>query len=234
MAKKVFIDAGHGGADPGAIGVNNSNEKDITLSLSKKLAELLKIQGIEVKLSRDGDKTLSLAERVNMANAWGADCFISVHCNAFNTVAKGVEVFALNSSISDMATDVLEGILNEKAYSLNRGVKFAGFYVIKYTKMRACLVETAFIDNKDDYKILIEKQDALALGMAKGICKYLKIAFKPAPTTPGTTPPVVDSNTFYRVVCGSFNNKVYAEERVEELKAKGFNDAFIIAYKKEE
>lgn len=234
MPKKVFIDAGHGGADPGAIGVNNANEKDITLSLAKKLAELLKIQGIEIKMTRETDKTVSLQERAKMANDWGADCFISVHCNAFNTKAKGLEVFAYNQNASDLATDVLEGILNEKAYTLNRGVKYAGFYVLKYTNMRACLVESAFIDNVDDYKILTEKQDELALGMAKGVCKYLKIEYRPSTPDPEPQPPVVDSKTFYRVVCGSFNNKVYAEERLEELKALGYNDAFITAYKIEE
>lgn len=237
MPKKVFIDAGHGGADPGAIGVNNSKEKDITLSVTKKVAELLKKQGIDIKLSRDMDKTVSLADRAKMANEWGAECFISIHCNAFNNIAKGLEVFSLNSNTSDLAKDVLEGMLNENAYTLNRGVKFAGFYVLKYTKMRACLVETGFIDNKDDYKILIEKQDELALGIAKGVCKYLKIEYKTETKPeikPEIKPPVVDSNTFYRVVCGSFNNKVYAEERLEELKAAGFNDAFILAYKKEE
>lgn len=234
MAKKVFIDAGHGGSDPGAIGISSSKEKDITLSLSKKVAELLKKQGIEIKLSRDVDKDVSLAERARWANEWNADCFVSIHCNAFNNQAKGLEVFALNSNTSDLAKDILEGILNENAYTLNRGVKFANFYVLKHTKMRACLVESGFIDNTDDYKILMEKQDELALGIAKGVCKYLKIEYKPSTTTkPDTNPPIVDSNTFYRVVCGSYNNIVYAEERVEELKLLGFSDAFITVYHKE-
>lgn len=234
MAKKVFIDAGHGGSDPGAVGVKNSKEKDIALSVAKKVAERLKEQGIEVKLSRDTDKYISLAERAKMANDWGADCFVSIHCNAFNNVAKGLEVFSLNSNTSDLAKYVLEGILNENAYTLNRGVKFANFYVLKNTKMRACLVETGFIDNTDDYRILMEKQDEMSIGIAKGICKYLKIEYKPANNIPDINPPIVDSNTFYRVVCGSFNNKIFAEERLEELKNLGFNDAFITAYKKED
>lgn len=234
MAKKVFIDAGHGGSDSGAVGVKNSKEKDITLSVAKKVEELLKKQGIDVRLSRDTDKYISLSERSKMANEWGADCFVSIHCNAFNNIAKGLEVFSLNSNTSDLAKYVLEGILNENAYTLNRGVKFANFYVLKNTKMRACLVETGFIDNTDDYKILIEKQDEISLGIAKGICKYLKIDYKPTTTTPDVNPPIVDSSTFYRVVCGSFNNKIFAEERLEELKALGFSDAFITAYKKED
>ncbi|MGL5718797.1 MAG: N-acetylmuramoyl-L-alanine amidase family protein [Paraclostridium sp.] len=159
MTKKVFLDPGHGGSDSGAIGVNNSYEKDIVLSITKKVEQLLKKQGIDVRLARDTDKTVSLKERTDTANAWNADCFVSIHCNAFNKKAKGLEVFSLNESTSNLAKDVLEGILNEKAYTLNRGVKFARFYVIKNSKLRACLVETAFIDNEEDYKILIEKQD---------------------------------------------------------------------------
>lgn len=236
MVKKVVIDAGHGGSDPGAIGVDNYNEKDATLSISKKVVELLKKQGLEVKLTRDSDKYISLQERCNIANNYAADCFVSIHCNAFNGKAKGLESFCLNSKTSDLATYVLEGMLNEKTYTLNRGIKFANYYVLKNTKMRACLVEIGFIDNTEDYKIIREKENEIALGIAKGICKHLKVEYKQEPKQDKkeeTKPPVSDSETFYRVVCGSFNNKVYAEERLEELKDAGFKDAFIAAYKKE-
>ena len=229
MVKKVVIDAGHGGSDPGAIGVDNYNEKDATLSISKKVVELLKKQGLEVKLTRDSDKYISLQERCNIANNYAADCFVSIHCNAFNGNAKGLESFSLNSETSDLATCVLEEMLNERTYTLNRGVKFANFDVLRNTKMRSCLVEIGFIDNIDDYKIIREKENEIALGIAKGICKHLEVEYKKEETKP----PVVDSETFYRVVCGSFNNRVYAEERIEELKEAGFNDAFIDAYKKE-
>ena len=101
MVKKVVIDAGHGGSDPGAIGVDNYNEKDATLSISKKVVELLKKQGLEVKLTRDSDKYISLQERCNIANNYGADCFVAIHCNAFNGKAKGLESFCLNSKTSD-------------------------------------------------------------------------------------------------------------------------------------
>ena len=181
MVKKVVIDAGHGGSDPGAIGVDNYNEKDATLSISKKVSELLKKQGVEVKLTRDSDKYLSLQERCNIANNSEADCFVSIHCNAFNGNAKVLESFSLNSETSDLATCVLEEMLNERTYTLNRGVKFANFYVLRNTKMRSCLVEIGFIDNIDDYKIIREKENEIALGIAKGICKHLKVEYKQEP-----------------------------------------------------
>lgn len=231
---KVFLDPGHGGADSGAVGVNNSLEKTINLQVSKKVQELLKNQGIEVKLSRTSDTTLSLKERTDMANAWKADCFLSIHCNAFNGSAKGVETYSYTTATSNLAVAIHSEILKTNAFTLNRGTKTANFYVIKNTTMRASLVELAFIDNKDDYLILANKQDDLALGIAKGICNYLGIVYKPVVNPPiNPIPPVVDSNTFYRVVCGSFNQKVNAEERIEELKKQGFDDAFIAIYEKQ-
>lgn len=233
MAKKVFLDPGHGGTDSGAVGVNNVFEKDINLKVAKKVQALLEKQGLIVKLSRDTDKTMSLSERTSAANSWAADCFLSIHCNAFNGTAKGVETFSYTTATNDLSVAVHSEVLKTNAYTVNRGTKTANFYVIKYTKMRSALIEMAFIDNKEDVSILNNRQDDLALGIAKGICRYLKIEYKPiAPPTPDPKPPIVDSNTFYRVVCGSFNNKVYAEEQIEELKAKGFNDCFIAVYEK--
>lgn len=233
MAKKVFIDPGHGGNDSGAVGSNNLYEKNINLQVAKKVESLLKKQDIEVKLSRTDDKTLSLGDRTKMANAWKPDCFISIHCNAANKTAKGIETFSTSAATSNLASCVHSEVLNTKAYTLNRGLKTANFYVIKNTTMRACLIELAFIDNTEDAKILLEKQNELALGIAKGICKYLGVAYKPESTTPQVNEPVKDSEIFYRVICGSFNNKVYAEEKIEELKALGITEAFIAAYKKE-
>ena len=96
--------------------------------------------------------------------------------------------------------------------------------------MRACLVELGFIDNVDDVKLLINNQEKFALGIAKGICEYLNIEYEPHEEKEVVNPPVNNTDTFYRVVCGSFSNRVNAEERIEELKQKGFDDAFIIVY----
>lgn len=101
--------------------------------------------------------------------------------------------------------------------------------------MRACLIELAFIDNIEDSKILLQKQDELAEAIAKGICKYLGVEYKFIEQSDNTEDiPVIDENTFYRVVCGSFNNRVYAEERLEQLKELGIEDSFIVIYNKEQ
>ncbi len=232
MAKKVYIDPGHGGNDSGAVGIDGALEKTVNLEMALKVEKLLKNQGLDVRLTRKDDRTLSLKERVDLANNWSADCFVSIHCNAFNKEAKGVETYSLNDKTSDLAKDIQEEILKTGAYTLNRGVKTANFYVLRNTKMRACLVELGFIDNFDDIKIMTEKDDEIATAIAKGICKFLKVGYKPRVDLEPVNPPIQDSDTFYRVVCGSFNNKVNAEERIEELKEKGFDDCFITMFKK--
>lgn len=234
MSKKVFLDPGHGGNDSGAVGVNGLLEKNINLEVAKKVRDLLKQQGLEVKLSRENDATVSLSQRTNAANTWKADCYVSIHCNAHNGSAKGIETFSYNSNTKDLANDVHSNILSTKSYTVNRGVKFAKFYVLTHTNMRACLVELGFIDNVEDVKLLINNQEQFALGIAKGICKYLNIEYKPIKEKEEVVnPPVNNTDTFYRVVCGSFSNRLNAEERIEELKEKGFEDAFIIVYIKE-
>lgn len=232
MAKKVYIDPGHGGNDSGAVGIDGALEKTVNLEMALKVEKLLKNQGLDVRLTRKDDRTLSLKERVDLANNWSADCFVSIHCNAFNKEAKGVETYSLNDKTSDLAKDIQEEILKTGAYTLNRGVKTANFYVLRNTKMRACLVELGFIDNFDDIKIMTEKDDEIATAIAKGICKFLKVEYKLRVDLEPVNPPIQDSDTFYRVVCGSFNNKVNAEERIEELKEKGFDDCFITMFKK--
>lgn len=235
MAKKVFIDPGHGGSDSGAVGVSGLLEKDINLAVAKKVRDLLKIQGLEVKLSRENDMTMSLRERTTAANSWKADCYLSIHCNAYSGSAKGIETFSYTTNTNDLARAIHSQVLVTKAYTVNRGLKTASFYVLRNSNMRASLIELAFVDNIDDAKILTTKQDDLALGVAKGICKYFNIEYKPdtGKNEGNTNPPVKDSKTYYRVVCGSFNNRVNAEERVEELKEKGFADSFIVIYEKE-
>ena len=94
--RKVVIDPGHGGDDPGAFG-KRVREKDVTLRLSRKLAAALRSRGFQVVLTRHGDRTLSLEERTAFAEGAGGDLFISVHANAARRRgASGIETYYLN------------------------------------------------------------------------------------------------------------------------------------------
>ncbi len=101
---RIAIDPGHGGNDPGAQGPTGVREKDVTLSIAHKLAPILARQGIQIALTRDDDHYVDLEERTARANAFGADLFISIHCNAAERTGKrGVETYVLDTTTSDMA-----------------------------------------------------------------------------------------------------------------------------------
>lgn len=104
---RVVIDPGHGGNDPGALGPAGLREKDVTLAVAHKLAPTLARQGIQVALTRDDDRYVTLEERTARANAFGADLFVSIHCNAAeNKARRGVETYVLDTTTSDMASRV--------------------------------------------------------------------------------------------------------------------------------
>lgn len=181
---KVTLDAGHGGSDPGAVG-NGLREKDITLKITLMVGEILKKHGVNVNYTRKTDKFVSLYGRAAIANKFGADLFVSIHCNsASSSGARGVEVFSYPGSGSGMqaSKNVLEAILeNGSLYAANRGNKTAYFTVLSATAMDAILVETAFISNQYDAQILTSKQKEFAEAIAKGILKHFGIAYKNKP-----------------------------------------------------
>ena len=176
---KVFLDPGHGGGDPGAIG-NGLQEKDINLSVSLKIGEILKRNNIDVEYSRTTDIFVNLTPRANMANGSNADIFVSIHCNSFSDPsAHGLETFGYIGSVkgAQLAKSIQDSLVRDKLYTRNRGVKTANFSVLRNTKMPAALVELAFISNAQDADILRTKQDELALAIAKGILNYLNIQY---------------------------------------------------------
>ena len=184
---KIYIDPGHNysGGDTGAVGYG-LKEQDITVYVGNKLKALLIQNGIDVKMSRNtiydvignGSLNSSLSTRAANANSWGADLFISIHCNAANSKAYGAETYAYRSGTNAyrFAECVQKHLIAETGRT-NRGVKTANFAVITRTNMPAILVETAFIDNYGDNQYLASEagQNALALGIAKGVCEYLGI-----------------------------------------------------------
>jgi N-acetylmuramoyl-L-alanine amidase len=106
--RRIVVDAGHGGKDPGAIGPGGTKEKDVTLAIAKLLSKRLEERfGCEVILTRDKDVYLPLEERTAIANRVGADLFISIHANASsNRDARGVETYYLNFSKNNKAAAV--------------------------------------------------------------------------------------------------------------------------------
>lgn len=167
---KVCINGGHmPGKDPGALG-SRVTEAEITQKLMNLVAGYLEKAGCEVMAVQ----TKELADICRKSNEWGADLFVSIHCNAANKKAKGTETFAYYGSREGnaLAHHIQSQIITSLA-TANRGVKEAGFYVLKHTKCTAALVETAFIDNLGDEQLLIDKTDDFARAIARGVTDYI-------------------------------------------------------------
>ncbi|WP_051128208.1 peptidoglycan-binding protein [Amphibacillus jilinensis] len=158
---KIFIDPGHGGTDPGGIGFG-LKEKDLALDISLSAASYLeeRYQFVDVRLSRTTDTTLALKERSQMANAWEADYFVSVHTNAHNGQARGFESFIFNGNVSSTTVRHQENIhsyiIGEMGVH-DRGMKRADFSVLRNTNMPAILLEFLFIDNQADNELLRDR-----------------------------------------------------------------------------
>lgn len=178
---KIFIDAGHNpcSVDTGAEG-NGLKEQDVTFAIAESLAGKLERVGVEVKRSRtDTDAVIgsslsdSLAKRAKMANDWGADLFLSIHCNAFYlSSANGTEtyVYSKGSKVKDLA-ERIAGSVSSQMGVRNRGGKTASFAVLKQTAMPAILIETAFITNPSDAEKL-KNSEAFADAIFAELCSY--------------------------------------------------------------
>jgi N-acetylmuramoyl-L-alanine amidase len=225
--KRIVIDAGHGGHDPGAVGPNKLYEKDVVLDIALKLRDILSAnQNYEIFLTRDKDIFIPLEQRTAIANSKNADLFVSIHANASpRRAAKGIETYMLNWTNDEEAMKVAareNAISLKKMRQMNRkemdildiiksdlsrenkrdesiklahyiqknlvsdmnnnydhivdlGVKQALFYVLFGAKMPSVLVETSFISNPLEEKLL-SKDDYrgdLAKSISTGITKYM-------------------------------------------------------------
>ncbi len=173
--KTIVIDPGHGGSDPGAIG-NDLLEKDINLSVSLKLKNELTKLGYNVIMIRTADVEVALQDRPIVANNAGADIYVSIHTNAYDSpTAKGIETYSHPDFTEDgiLAKAIHSELVKDKSlFTIDRGLKTANFYVLRETAMPAVLIELGFITNEEDAKILVERQDDFAKAIARGIDNY--------------------------------------------------------------
>ena len=157
--RKFVIDPGHGGTDPGAVGIDGGgypNEEDFVLDVALQLRTRLQNAGAEVIMTRTTDATVSLTARRDLTNAEDPDAFLSIHCNSFSDAsAHGTEAFwwtSGNSADQGLATDVQNRML--AAFGLtNRGVKQANFTVIT-SNPPASLAEMMFISNQAEFDLI--------------------------------------------------------------------------------
>lgn len=196
QAAKVVVDPGHGGSDPGAIGVNGLYEKNVNLDIARFLRDMLIEHGYEVVMTRSEDKPMPLQDRVELARGAGADLFVSVHANSHNSSSirgtmvlyhdaaypnksypASAEMTALTKESRTLAKYVLDSVL-EQVPNTNRGLVPSSAYVVRMGNTPSVLVETAFLSNRQDAAMLAsgEVRRKYAVGILNGIMKYLPAA----------------------------------------------------------
>ena len=173
--KVIVIDPGHGGLDTGALR-GNVLEKDLTLDIALKLRECLRDMGMKnIIMTRSTDKTLTLDERVQIANNNNADIFVSVHINAsVKTEINGIETHYYSDNGYKVAK-VVHKELMKNVNATDRGLFKSKFYVINHTEAPAVLLELGFISNEQERSSLKsdKRQMASAQAIADGIVNYL-------------------------------------------------------------
>lgn len=223
MADKplVFLGAGHGGSDAGAV-ANGVKEKDANLQMLLACKEELERHGVKVICSRTKDENDPVSQEVKEANASGADIAASFHNNAGG--GDGFEVFYYKGS---KAGKELAELMEKQVKALkqnSRGIKDGShLYFIRKTDMPAVLCEGAFLDNSKDVKAVDTKAEQKAFGVAyaKAILEYLGIKYKEENSKSET------KAVKYKVQCGSFSKKANAEKLQKELEKAGFEAVIV-------
>lgn len=170
----VVLDAGHGGHDPGAKGIDrNSREKVFALDTAKRIERGLKARGYRVIMTRKGDYFVSLPQRVQISNKQRGAVFVSVHYNwSRRTSASGTETYYHNSRAYPLAANIQREV-DRAAPTPNRGVKRARFHVLRNNARPAALVELGFMSNPQELKKIKSSsyRQKLADAVVRGIVK---------------------------------------------------------------
>lgn len=174
----VMLDPGHGGADPGAVGIGGLQEKGVVSAVTHHVANALRSQGIAVQLTRQGDETLDLQPRVDRAAAANATLFVSIHANAVNMQrpeVNGLETYYFAETSLPLANAIHRRVMGSVSMN-DRGVKQARFYVLRHATMPAALVEIGFVTGALDAPKLRDPQWQAQMGqaIAQGILDYLQ------------------------------------------------------------
>jgi N-acetylmuramoyl-L-alanine amidase len=224
----IVIDAGHGGKDPGTIGVGKTKEKDVTLGVALKLGKLIEknLKSVKVVYTRKTDTFIELYRRAQIANESNGKLFISVHCNSTEkkpSRQNGFEIYLLRPGRTEEAIRIAERensvvnmeegfeeryrALTEENFILvsmqqsafmkyseqfasiatksmadalkirNSGVRQAGFYVLVGASMPNVLVETGYLSNRNEEKVLRSStgQQKIAQALFHGIKEYVRV-----------------------------------------------------------
>ena len=176
---RVVIDPGHGGPDPGAVGIGGLRETDVVLDVALQLAQLLQNRGVQVMLTRTSEVDVDLPPRVSLANRSGADVFVSLHANALSMDrpdVNGIETFYYQGGRAyELALAIQQQLMAVSPGTPDRGARPGRFFVIRRTVMPSVLTEMGFVTGETDAPRLADARyrQQLAAALAAGILSYL-------------------------------------------------------------
>lgn len=185
----VVIDAGHGGIDPGKVGINRALEKDINLMIAKKVKRYLELSDVEVIMTREGEEGLyrpedsnkkvqDMKNRVALIDSCGADLAVSIHQNSYSEESvKGAQVFYYATSLQGKAmAEVMQEAMAETLDKENHREAKANdsYYLLKKTQTPIIIAECGFLSNSREAELLTQDayQDRVAWAVCKGILRY--------------------------------------------------------------
>lgn len=185
----VIIDCGHGGGDPGKVGINNALEKDINLQIGKLIEKRLKKEGIKVLMTREKDEMLAgdgsdtkkvqdMKARVEYINKTAPALAVSIHQNSYHEEnVRGAQVFYYShSKEGELAADIMQAALLSLDMENTREEKANdSYYLLKKTEVPTIIVECGFLSNYEEAELLISKeyQEKVADAVTEGIKTYL-------------------------------------------------------------
>jgi N-acetylmuramoyl-L-alanine amidase len=176
---RVVIDPGHGGPDPGAVGIGGLRETDVVLDVGLQLAQLLQNRGVQVLLTRTSEVDVDLPPRVSLANRSGANLFVSLHANALSMDrpdVNGIETFYYQGGRAyELALSIQQQLMAVSPGTPDRGARPGRFFVIRRTVMPSVLTEMGFVTGDIDAPRLADARyrQQLAAALAAGILSYL-------------------------------------------------------------
>jgi N-acetylmuramoyl-L-alanine amidase len=224
---RIWIDAGHGNSDPGAVGVGGRREADDNLRLALIVERLLSAADFTTAMTRTTNNFTPI-NRAAAANEWGADLLLSLHRNAFrDPTANGAETWTVRqfTARTDAIAQSVQRLIVEASGWRNRGVKRGSpsgndFGLLAAARMPAIIAESGFVTNVRDNQIFDNNIDTVAAAIVNAI---IEVYGRPVP--PPTQPP--PGARLFRVQIGAFAQRANAEALVRRARAAGFTDAFI-------
>lgn len=218
--KKIYLSPSDQTANAYAYG--NTTEAVQCRRITDVLEKALKRCGFDVL----NNKTSSMYDRVRESNNWGADLHMPVHTNAFNKKVGGTRIFYYNSTGDGCkcAKKVFNRLAPVTPGTSDSMKVDDTLYEVYHTTASCVYVECEFHDVKEYAKWIINNVDVIAEAICRGICDYFSVEYK-APGTTSTLPQT--GKKLYHVQVGAFTVKSNAEKLCNELKSKGFKDAYI-------